>query len=108
MNKKEELLKYCRYYHGEKEPPNSFNQDEQTFWNYERAWIEFSTSKDKETSQFVSDMLSDYVDNGLAQFCVTDNTPVTLKALLFNRYRHWMSEDIEAFKKFYQETYYHD
>jgi hypothetical protein len=31
-------------------------------------------------------MLDDYIDAGLAEFNAYDNTPVTLKAVLYNRF----------------------
>ena len=50
--------------------------------------------------------LTDYLDAGLRDFCKTDDTPITLKALLFNRFCKMQDRtDPEAFKEFYQKYY---
>ena len=40
------------------------------------------------------------------EFEQMDNTPVTLKALLFNRYSHWMGCNTDGFKKWYKKEYH--
>lgn len=55
-------------------------------------------------------MLDEYISAGLSEFNMMDDTPITLKALLFNRYCHWcggygLIEDAKAFKKFYLNSY---
>ena len=55
-------------------------------------------------------MLNEYIAVGLRTFNDTDDTPATLKALLFNRYLYLkklpMKEGVESFKDFYDKTYY--
>lgn len=51
-------------------------------------------------------MLDEYIAARLSEFEMQDDTPIALKALLFNRYGHWLGgyglvEDAKSFKKFY-------
>ena len=58
--------------------------------------------------QIVSSMrraIEDYIDANLSEFEMGDDTPLSLKALLFNRYSHWLGghgieEDVKNFKVF--------
>lgn len=103
MNK-DELLTYCRYYKGEKECPFT-NQNDIMFWDYERIWCE----QQRMRNPIVHDMVRDYNLAGLASYEPYDGTPLSLKALLFNRYCHWSSgspyDCTEGFKLFYEKTY---
>lgn len=96
--KKDDLIKFCRYYKGGEELVHT----QAPFWHYEKKWVEFSLT-DKE---LLGDMLVEYYAYGLRRFCQFDDTPITLKALLFNRYSHWLGENIEGFKKWYIKEYY--
>ena len=96
------LLEHCRYYKGEKECPK--DDKNSLFWWYEFDWIE-KMSKDNSD---ISDMLEYYIRAGLSTFQMFDNTPITLKALLFNRYSHWTMGDIDGFKKWYLTAYRND
>lgn len=104
MNKKD-YLPFCRYYKGESKNPHE-KGNSSLFWLYEKIWIEYSANKDDK----LGDMLDEYIAANLSEFEMYDNTPATLKALLFNRYRHWLGgygliQDAEAFKKFYLSDY---
>ena len=79
MNK-DELLKFCHYYNGQKTNPYT-HSDKAMLWDYERKWVE-DMSKEPD----FSDYLSDYMDVGLRDFSMFDDVPITLKAMLFNRY----------------------
>lgn len=107
MANKKNLIQFCRYYKGEDENPYKDGYDA-AFWDYERAWVEHN---------FIDkgrDILADYVDDfsraGLALFEMADDTPASLKALLFNRFCHWRSasmiECVEPFKVFYKNEYH--
>ena len=96
------LLKYCLYYKGEKECPK--DDKNSLFWWYEFDWIE-RMSKDNSD---ISNMLEYYIRVGLSTFQMFDNTPITLKALLFNRYSHWTMGDIDGFKEWYLTAYRND
>jgi len=105
--KKEDLLHHCRFYKGEKTNPNP-EGNSALFWDYERVWIQEMT-KPSMQSDFISDCISEYVGIGLGDFEKTDDTPLSLKAVLFNRYCHWNSgstlDCVEPFKEFYINDY---
>lgn len=97
---KEQPLQHCRYYKGESENP--FEGKDQTytmFWFYERCWIKHLNESN------LKNELTEYIYYGLMDFSAEDDTPISLKAILFNRYCHWNVADVEAFKKWYCETY---
>lgn len=100
----EQLLKYCRYYKGEKECPDE-NIEMYRYWNTERVWVERMLDK---TYEF-RDELHEYITAGLGEFEQFDSIPITLKAMLFNRFGYWfdgtMLESIEPFKKDYIKYY---
>ena len=101
---KQDLLKFCRYYKGEKENPHPDGNDA-LFWGYESKWVD-EMVKD---TDFLSECITDYIGIGLSDFDKTDDTPLSLKALLFNRYCHWnsgtMLDCIKPFKDFYKNDY---
>lgn len=103
MNK-EDYLRFCRFYKGESECPYRDGM-KSLLWDYERIWIELSLNKD----DALGNMLDDYLRAGLSEFEMQDDTPITMKALLFDRYRHWLGGygkiDAEAFKKWYADKY---
>lgn len=106
--KNDNLLKFCRYYHGEKTVPNKIkvSQNDTAFWETEKKWVELTLDGDA----VLGDILDEYLEAGLRDFAQTDDTPATLKAMLFNRYGYWLGghglhEDAAAFKKFYTAEY---
>lgn len=59
-------------------------------------------------SDSISEYLSDYLTYGLRDFSKFDKIPVTLKAMLFNRYAknaYSMKDAVSGFKEFYQKYY---
>lgn len=96
--KEKPYIQFCRYYHGETGCPKGVKE---SFWNYERAWVEQSM---QEGADFRG-LLEEYFNAGLRTFEQMDDTPLTLKATLFNRYSHWLPSDTEGFKKWYREQY---
>lgn len=102
--KKEELLKYCRYYKGQKNNPYT-DRKEEYLYIYERAWVELMMSNDDE---IISTLIDDYINAGLAHFSETDNVPITLKAVMYNRYaQHNEMFKIDEFKNWYLCEYSH-
>lgn len=100
--KKEELLKHCRYYHGEDEPP--YTEDVKcTLWSIERIWVDLMLNN---VNNFIDECIQDYTAAGLANMRVKDDTPLTLKAVLFNRLNKYAERpDADAFRSFYKEHY---
>ena len=100
MNKKD-LLKFCRYYKGNDNIKPS-DPDTQAFYRIEQMWVYLRVNKFDETSDIFSKVLSEYLLAGLREFEKYDDTPITLKALLFNRFIKYNERvDIEGFKEWY-------
>ena len=93
-------LQFCRYYKGEEKSPYK-NDMQSLLWDYERIWIDLSVKKDN----YLGKMLDDYLAAGLQSFEKADNTPATLKALLYNRYEHWTQGTSDGFKQWYKNVY---
>lgn len=94
------FIDYCRYYKGEKTCPFT-NQNDRMFWDYERAWCEMQRTHDT----LMNDILRDYNLAGFSEFEPYDGTPVSLKALLFNRLTNYMEMPSERFESFYKDMY---
>lgn len=97
-------MNFCRYYRGEAESPYK-DGDKTMCWDYERCWVKFNTNKDKDT---LARYIGEYASVGLSLFSITDDIPVSLKALLFNRFvkgSNSMIDAVEPFKKFYSRMY---
>ena len=105
MDDREKLMELCKSYKGEKENPYKGEQNKACLWSYERAWLlEFA----KPHSRLLMSYLSQYTAVGLTCFSTHDGVPVTLKALLFNRYARTQYSDyeaVESFKRFYNKYY---
>ena len=103
MVNKKDLIKFCRYFKGEAEPSKETNV---LFWEYEKVWVELSENpkEDSENFKMVGNWLDDYLRAGLSLFKNDDGVPITLKALLFNRYTHWMQTN-DGFKEWYINQY---
>lgn len=101
--KREELIKQCRYYKGDRINPFSSDRNKNTLWFYERAWLnEMLSSFD------FSDMINDMSRVGLGEFAASFDMPVTLVALLFNRYAkdsNSMAETAQSFREFLPKYY---
>ena len=102
VTSKKDLLPFCRYYKGEKKCPKEINAN---FWEYEKIWVELSENPQEGSANFneISNWLDEYMSTNLTSFD-NDGVPVTLKALLFNRYTHWMQTN-DGFKEWYKENY---
>ena len=96
MNKKD-LIQFCRYYAGEGENP--YQGTDAMIWKYEKLWIDFTF----EHNPTLADCINEYSIAGMSTFEMQDDTPASLKALLFNRFNQW--DEGGDFKKWYKETY---
>lgn len=98
------LILQCRYYNGEEESTNSEIENDSRFANYERCWV----------SSCLQDGGCSNIEEEIKYYRLTlkegDNTPLTLKALLFNRYMHWMGayQSIEDAVKDFENGFYAD
>lgn len=99
---KEELINCCRYYNGTDER-NFKDSDKNMLAFYEKIWVHETLD-----NYNFEDVIDDYNEVGLGSFQTNDGIPVTLKALLFNRYArtcYTTFDAVEPFKKFYKEYY---
>lgn len=103
--KRENALAFCKYYKGEEACP--YNKGNKAhFWDYERVWVAMTIGE----NSMLDDMVEDYINYGLSQFYANDDTPLSLKSVIFNRYIHWFGgygakEDIKGFMDFYINKY---
>ncbi|MCI1732990.1 MAG: hypothetical protein LKM33_01310 [Bacteroidales bacterium] len=99
----QELIALCRYYKGESEMP--YDDDRALLWYYECKWVEFHKTQKK----FLEEQLQDYYKFGYQTFSSEDGVPVSLKAVLFNRYMHWSGYaspiDNKGFMEWYKKYY---
>ncbi len=94
-------LAMCRYYRGEQASPYN-EQNKSMLWFYERCWVNVKSET------LLSEYIFEYRAAGLSEFCNTDNIPISLKALLFNRYSKTalsLRDAAEPFKRFYFKYY---
>ena len=99
------LLEQCFYYKGEE--INPFENHRGMLWNYESCWVRFNLDK---TDYDQEDDLHWYKQWGLSDLCPNDGVPMTMKALLLNRYLHWGGghETPESFRRWYVGLNYTD
>ncbi len=79
-------------------------------WMYEKDWIVLMLRElsDSNGQLILDSYLDEYSLAGLSQFEAQDSVPITLKALLFNRYAkqsYSIVSAVESFKQLYKEYY---
>lgn len=99
---REELIRQCRYYKGEEANPFGEGGDSAMFWSYEIWWTERMLNGDTDVLAFY---LSLYERVGLTDFESNDGVPLSLKAILFNRFEEWAEGTPTEFKRWYKERY---
>lgn len=108
MAKKEDLIKFCRYYKGEQTNPFKDGNDS-LFWTYEKYWIDQTIKSDGNDNENFTEFIGDYIRIGLREFEKFDDTPMILKSILFNRFAKGfpsMRMAKEPFEDFYKKEYY--
>ena len=100
---REELILDCRYYNGEEEVPEGVDS---LMWGYEEAWVRM-VLENSPTPQKCLDYYSRTYDLPSILPYEEDGTPISLKAILWNRLDHWsyLPANAQDFKKWYQEKY---
>ncbi len=99
-----EPLQHCRYYNGQQ----IADDENAAFAEYEMRWMEWRCSTREDDYSLLLSSVADYINSGLMMFDEYDNTPISLKALLFNRWCHWgggWSTDPNSFKAWYYLNY---
>ena len=102
----EKYLKYCKYYKGEIENPfiglDCIEPNSSMLWFYEMKWVGLCLAH----GDILAEYEGDYNIVG-SHFMEVDERPISLKALLFNRYAKtaWIMLDaVEPFMRFYIES----
>ncbi len=97
------LIRQCHYYKGEEENP--FPDWKQLWWYYEECWVKFNMEPNGR--KHLKNDLKYYKSVGLGNISPNDGVPMSMKALLFNRWCHWSYDcDPEEFRKWYLELDY--
>lgn len=107
---RKELIELCRYYKGEDENPFAGkDQNAMMFWSYEKMWCEMNhTALEDENSSaaaMIGNFISEYSAAGLLFYRATEDTPISLIALLYNRYEQWLQGTPDEFKEWYTRQY---
>lgn len=103
MTLKNPHFKFTQYYKGEIECPKSCVNS--NFWYYEKMWVENEDERAEDSPRVI-----EYKQDVLPLYNEEDSIPLSLKALLYNRYTHWcggyqLVDDIRGFKEFLQQNY---
>ena len=100
--RRKDAIAFCRYYKGEQDCPYR-DHDKEFCWFYEQAWV-----YDMTNNTSLAEYIGDFIGFGLGDFSNDDGVPLSLKALLFNRYAkscHSMQSAVEPFMVFYKRYY---
>lgn len=107
---RDELILDCRYYNGEDEAPETIRVEKRMFWFYEKCWVDFVLNNDKTLQESMDYFCGVYhLDEMLPE--EVDGTPLSLKAILFNRYDHWCGRYGQSHKDYgeqMKEWYLHN
>lgn len=93
------FLPYCRYYDG----VDVENASDKLYAEYEQVWVRSQIAD----CDFIRGLIDEYVAYGQEFFNMGDGVPISLKALLWNRYNHWggIPTDRESFRNWYRKEY---
>ena len=70
---------------------------------YEECWVRFHFN---EYDYLLNETLY-YIRNGLGDFCADDGVPISMKAILYNRFCHWgWAETPDTFRRWYESIDY--
>jgi ADP-ribosylglycohydrolase len=70
---------------------------------YEECWVRFHFD---EYDYLLNETLY-YIRNGLGDFCADDGVPISMKAILYNRFCHWgWAETPDTFRRWYESIDY--
>ena len=105
-----DLILDCRYYNGEEEVPNTLPKGKEIFWDYERVWVKWVLEGYPNLQKSIDHYTEAYnLPNLLPE---SDGTPLGIKAILFNRYDHWIGymggpkeKYAQEFKEWYLSLY---
>ena len=70
---------------------------------YEENWVMFHFGD----SDYLVDETLNYIKEGLGHFCEDDGVPISMKAILYNRFCHWgWAETPDTFRSWYESIDY--
>ena len=70
---------------------------------YEEYWVRFHFDE----SDYLMTETINYIKEGLGNFCADDGVPISMKALLYNRFCHWgWCETPDTFRSWYESIGY--
>ncbi len=98
---KKDLLVFCKYYKGERSNPNKISAAWYV-WQVEKEWVE-EMALDDVVNECLSNSLNHYISLGYSDFEKFDDTPITLKAMLFSLLEKWNEGMVtrDGFSAFY-------
>ena len=70
---------------------------------YEECWVRFHFNED----DYLKNETMSYIKEGLGDFCAEDGVPISMKAILYNRFCHWgWCETPDTFRSWYESIDY--
>ena len=102
------LYTFTRYYKGPGTEPLDNENNQRLIWEYEELWAEYEEERSDEHPR-----MQEYMRDVLPIFNEDDGIPMSLKALLYNRYTHWLggyalADDVRKFREFLYSHYRQD
>ena len=99
------LYTFTRYDKGPGTEPTDNENNKRLIWEYEELWAEHEEERSDEHPR-----MQEYVRDVLSLFNEDDGIPNSLKALLYNRYTHWLggyalADDVRKFREFLYSHY---
>lgn len=92
-------LEHCFYY-GKNVPRDC---GAQVGHSYEECWVNFHFGD----SDYLMAETLEYIHEGLGDFCADDGVPISMKAILYNRFCHWgWAETPDTFRDWYNSIDY--
>lgn len=100
---KNPLHQFTQFYKGETRPPADCPHP--NLWSYEQMWVENEEERDENNGR-----VREYIHDVLPLYHEDDGIPLTLKALLYNRFTHWvggysLESDVKGFVEFLHQRY---
>lgn len=70
---------------------------------YEECWVRFHFNE----NDYLKNETMSYIKEGLGDFCAEDGVPISMKAILYNRFCHWgWGETPDTFRSWYESIDY--
>lgn len=75
---------------------------------YEEYWVQFHFDEhSRDENSYLMNETIGYIKEGLGDFCENDGVPISMKAILYNRFCHWgYAETPDTFRRWYESIDY--